>query len=85
MRYSPEHKSRTRQRILGTAARLFASKGFAATSIDDVMRNCGLTHGGFYMHFPSKAALYREATGHPVGQQPPVPYSPLPFWAPIAD
>ena len=85
MRYGREHKARTRARILASAARLFASRGYGGASIDDVMRDCGLTRGGFYAHFRSKAALYREATGHTVDEQPPPPYAPLPFWAPTPD
>ena len=61
MRYARGHKATTRQRILGSAARLFTARGYAATSIDDVMRGCGLTRGAFYAHFASKAELYREA------------------------
>ncbi|MCF8150413.1 MAG: TetR/AcrR family transcriptional regulator; helix-turn-helix transcriptional regulator [Burkholderiaceae bacterium] len=40
---------------------MFAAKGFAATTIEDVMGECGLTRGGFYAHFRSKARLYHEA------------------------
>lgn len=61
MPYSKEHKSRTRQKILQAAGRLFQAKGFDATSIEAVMQACGLTRGGFYAHFKSKAQLYREA------------------------
>lgn len=61
MPYPPEHKPRTRQRILRSAAALFASRGFRSTSIDDVMAAAGLTRGAFYTHFRSKAALHAEA------------------------
>jgi TetR/AcrR family transcriptional repressor of nem operon len=61
MPYSPQHKQRTRDRILRSAANLFASRGFAATSIEQVMAAAGLTRGAFYAHFESKAALYAEA------------------------
>jgi len=61
MPYSPEHKSETRQRILESARRLFNKKGYAEVSIDEVMENAGLTHGGFYRHFHDKAELYAEA------------------------
>jgi len=54
-------KQHTRQRILCAAARLFVAKGFSATTIDEVMRDCGLTRGGFYAHFRSKAQLHHEA------------------------
>lgn len=61
MPYAKDHKERTRRRILQSARRQFSAKGFDATSIEDVMRDCALTRGGFYAHFSSKAALYREA------------------------
>ena len=60
MPYTPEHKRRTRQRIVGAAARLFNRKGFAVT-IGEIMAAAGLTHGGFYRHFGSKEELYAEA------------------------
>lgn len=85
MRYRPDHRARTRDRVLQTARRLFADRGYGKVSIEDVMRDCGLTRGGFYAHFRSKAALYREAMGHSVEEQPPQPYAPLPFWAPTPD
>ena len=60
MRYAKQHKQSTRRLILASARRLFAAQGFAATSIDAVMHDCGLTRGGFYAHFKSKGELYRE-------------------------
>ncbi len=47
MPYSKGHKSRSRQKIVHAAGRLFHAKGFDATSIEAVMRACGLTRGGF--------------------------------------
>jgi TetR/AcrR family transcriptional regulator, transcriptional repressor for nem operon len=61
MPYPPEHKEETRQRILQIAARLFNQKGFADVTIDEIMTEAGLTHGGFYRHFGGKAELYAEA------------------------
>jgi TetR/AcrR family transcriptional regulator, transcriptional repressor for nem operon len=61
MPYSEEHKQEARQKILESARRLFNKKGFAEVSIDEVMENAGLTHGGFYRHFRDKAELYAEA------------------------
>jgi TetR/AcrR family transcriptional repressor of nem operon len=61
MPYSMEHKWETRQRILESARRLFNKKGYAEVSIDEIMENAGLTHGGFYRHFHDKAELYAEA------------------------
>ena len=63
MRYSKHRKQNTRERIVASARTLFAAKGFAATSIDEIMRACKLTRGGFYAHFRSKSELYREALG----------------------
>lgn len=59
-----ERKKRTRRSILEGAHRLFAAAGYEATSIEQVMRECDLTHGGFYAHFRSKLELYREAMCH---------------------
>lgn len=57
MRYPEGHKASTRERIVATAARLFRVHGFAAVGIDRLMAAAGLTRGGFYNHFRSKAAL----------------------------
>ena len=61
MPYSAKHKRNTRERILESARCLFNSKGFAEVSIDEIMENAGLTHGGFYRHFRDKGELYAEA------------------------
>jgi TetR/AcrR family transcriptional regulator, transcriptional repressor for nem operon len=61
MAYSIKHKASTRRRILEAANRLFAANGYDGTSIDEIMRSCGLTRGGFYAHFSSKGQLYRDA------------------------
>lgn len=64
MRYSSGHKAKTRQRIVASACRLFTSKGYDATSIGEIMADCGLTAGGFYAHFANKGELYQEAIEH---------------------
>jgi TetR/AcrR family transcriptional regulator, transcriptional repressor for nem operon len=61
MRYSKQRKQETRSKILLSARTLFAAKGFAGTSIDEIMEKCSLTRGGFYAHFSSKSELYKEA------------------------
>jgi AcrR family transcriptional regulator len=48
----------TRQQIIDTAARLFASRGFDGTSMSDLASAAGLTKGAFYHHFESKDALF---------------------------
>ncbi|MFY1825072.1 TetR/AcrR family transcriptional regulator [Myxococcus fulvus] len=61
MRYSPEHKQATRERILAAAESLFRKEGFAGASVERVMRAAGLTVGGFYAHFASKDSLLAES------------------------
>jgi AcrR family transcriptional regulator len=61
MPYSAEHKARTRARIIESARILFNRRGFEQVSIDDLMKEAGLTRGGFYHHFRSKDELYSEA------------------------
>src|SRR5271155_3453779 len=61
MPHPMDRKHRTRQKILEAAAKLFCEKGFEATTIEDVMRACRLTRGGFYSHFRSKRHLYADA------------------------
>jgi len=60
MRYPPEHKQRTRQRILDEAATLFRRHGYRGVGIDRIMAAAGLTRGGFYAHFSSKQELFAE-------------------------
>jgi TetR/AcrR family transcriptional repressor of nem operon len=60
-RYSSEHKARTRAKILSAADRVMKARGVDAASVEAVMREAGLTVGGFYAHFPSKEALARES------------------------
>jgi TetR/AcrR family transcriptional repressor of nem operon len=64
MPYAPEHKQKTRERIVEAAARLFNRKGFAEVTIGEFMTAAGLTHGGFYRHFASKEELYAESVRH---------------------
>ena len=61
MRYAPEHKEKTRTRILAAAGRVFRRLGYHAAGVDAVMAEAGLTAGGFYAHFDSKQALLAEA------------------------
>jgi TetR/AcrR family transcriptional repressor of nem operon len=59
-RYATEHKGVTRERILAAADRVMKARGAEAATVEAVMREAGLTVGGFYAHFPSKAALAQE-------------------------
>jgi AcrR family transcriptional regulator len=52
-----ERSERTREHILRTAAREFATRGYAGTSLNAIVRTSGLTKGAFYHHFASKQEL----------------------------
>src|SRR3954467_5177524 len=54
-------KQLTHDRILDTAARVLRESGFQGVGVADIMKRAGLTHGGFYAHFPSRDALLAEA------------------------
>lgn len=61
MKLSAERVAENRERVLDTALRLFRERGFDGVSVADLMREAGLTHGGFYNHFKSKADLEARA------------------------
>ena len=61
MRVSQQEKARTHQRIVASAARLMRENGVEATSVNDVMKDADLTHGGFYRHFSTKEDLIAAA------------------------
>lgn len=54
-------KEDTHERIVKTAARVVRHLGYAGVGVADVMKEAGLTHGGFYAHFESRNALLVEA------------------------
>jgi TetR/AcrR family transcriptional repressor of nem operon len=55
------HKEETHERIVAVAARAIRRNGYAGVGVADVMKEAGLTHGGFYAHFESRDALLVEA------------------------
>jgi len=61
MRYRPEHKVETHQKIVKDASRRVRTEGITGAAVSAVMRDAGLTHGGFYKHFASKEALLMES------------------------
>ena len=61
MRYSKEHKQETHARIVKKAATRLREKGAHGIGVADLMKDAGLTHGGFYAHFDSREALVIEA------------------------
>jgi TetR/AcrR family transcriptional regulator, transcriptional repressor for nem operon len=61
MRYRPEHKAEVHQRIVKDASRRIRAEGLSGAPVAAVMRDTGLTHGGFYKHFESKDGLLLES------------------------
>jgi TetR/AcrR family transcriptional repressor of nem operon len=63
MRYRSDHKEKTHKAIVRDASRRFRAEGASGPGVASLMRDAGLTHGGFYKHFRSKNDLLAEATG----------------------
>ena len=61
MRYSREHKQETHERIVKKASVRLREKGAHGIGVADLMKEAGLTHGGFYAHFDSRESLVVEA------------------------
>ena len=61
MEIKPGRKEVTHERIVETAARAIRRAGYDGVGVADIMKEAGLTHGGFYAHFPSRDALLVEA------------------------
>src|SRR5580658_8821949 len=61
MRYQPEHKAEIHQKIVEDASRRVRAEGLTGAAVSAVMRDAGLTHGGFYKHFRSKDELVVES------------------------
>ena len=57
-------KAETRERIVRAAARALRKYGYKGVGVAEVMKDAGLTHGGFYAHFDSRNALLAEAANH---------------------
>ena len=60
-RTAPSRKEVTHERIVKTAARAIRRSGYDGTGVADIMKEAGLTHGGFYAHFASREAMLAEA------------------------
>jgi TetR/AcrR family transcriptional repressor of nem operon len=63
MRHSKAEKAKTHERIVAIASKRFREEGLAGIGIADLMKDAGLTVGGFYKHFNSRDALVAEAVG----------------------
>jgi TetR/AcrR family transcriptional regulator, transcriptional repressor for nem operon len=67
MGYSKAQKARTHKRIVAIASKRFREKGLAGFGIAELMKEAGLTVGGFYKHFDSRDALVAEAVSSAFG------------------
>jgi TetR/AcrR family transcriptional repressor of nem operon len=67
MRVTREQAEANREKILHVAGTLFRKHGFDGIGVADIMKRAGLTHGGFYGHFPSKDDLAAEACARVLG------------------
>ncbi|MEP7099288.1 MAG: TetR/AcrR family transcriptional regulator [Burkholderiales bacterium] len=61
MTREPSRKELTHERIVDAAAAAIRRSGYDGTGVADIMKEAGLTHGGFYAHFDSRTQLLAEA------------------------
>jgi TetR/AcrR family transcriptional repressor of nem operon len=61
VRYTQGHKEQSRTRIVDAAGRGFRKHGYSGIGVDGLAREAGVTHGGFYGHFASKAEAFVAA------------------------
>ena|SRR6202051_1978069 len=67
MGYSKAQKAKTHKRIVAIASKRFREKGLAGFGIAELMKEAGLTVGGFYKHFDSRDELVAEAVSSAFG------------------
>lgn len=58
---APSRKEATHERIVHTAARAIRRSGYDGAGVAEIMKEAGLTHGGFYAHFDSREGMLAEA------------------------
>lgn len=61
MQHGPTRKEISHERIVDVASRAIRRAGIRGVGVADMMKEAGLTHGGFYAHFESRDALVAEA------------------------
>ena len=61
MRYKPDHRDKSRARILTAAGRTFRAHGYGGIGVDGLARAAEVTSGAFYGHFASKSEVFRAA------------------------
>ena len=78
MKVTRERAAQNRERILDAAAQLFRERGFEGIGVADLMKEAGLTHGGFYGHFSSKDDLIAQASARELARS-------LAYWSKAGD
>lgn len=68
MKVTKAQVQENRARIVEMASVLFRERGYDGVGVAELMAAAGLTHGGFYKHFKSKADLMAEAAAHSLAQ-----------------
>ncbi len=68
MKVTKAQVQENRARIVGMASILFRERGYDGVGVAELMAAAGLTHGGFYKHFKSKADLMAEAAAEGLAQ-----------------
>lgn len=66
-RSNQERREQSTEQVLASALKLFVTRGYGATSIDDIARDAGLTKGAVYFYFKGKAALLLELLAQSTG------------------
>lgn len=61
MKRAVTRKEETHERIVAAAARAIRRNGYDGTGVAGIMKDAGLTHGGFYAHFASREDMLAEA------------------------
>jgi len=60
---SVEHAKKVQEKIIQSAIKQFAKKGYALTSMDEIAKSANVSKGGLYHHFPSKEELFVSLCG----------------------
>jgi AcrR family transcriptional regulator len=67
-RAASRSKEAAHDRIVDAAARAIRRSGYSGAGVAEIMKDAGLTHGGFYAHFPSREAMLAEAIDRAAGE-----------------
>ena len=59
-----EHAQKVEEKIIQSARKQFAKKGYALASMDEIAKSANVSKGGLYHHFPSKEKLFLSICGH---------------------